>query len=286
MPRQAQCGINLYRVCRERKKSSGTDQRDRIRKENTEEKERSGAEQLLLCLAACSSHRYFGMGNKMRRFDYVLFDLDGTLTDSAEGISKGLQLALREQGVIIENARELDCYAGPPLDEIFSSIAPWFQEEHIRKATGTYRAYYNQQGWKESRPFPGADRMLSRLKEAGLSLATASSKPTEFVKRICEYFQLDQYLHHITGGDVKHNRFEKADVVSASLKEFDQENRDRTVLVGDRVYDVVGGHKEGLKVIGLSFGYARPGELEEAGCDVILDSYEELEKYLLEELTE
>ncbi len=220
----------------------------------------------------------------MKRFDYVLFDLDGTLTDSCEGIAHAIQVALEEKGIIIEDRSTLYKYAGPPLYVMFREVAPQFTAQDIEDATMGYRRYYDAAGWKENAVYPGAKEMLQSLKQAGLALGTASSKPEIFVKRICDYFGLTKYLTYIAGADMEKGRFEKEMVLEDVLGRLPAGAKERTVLVGDRLYDVEGGHKMGLPVIGVSYGYGGREELAAADCDVIVDSFEELTAYLTEEV--
>lgn len=220
----------------------------------------------------------------MKRFDYVLFDLDGTLTDSCEGIAHAIQVALAEQDIIIEDRSSLYKYAGPPLYVMFKEVAPHFTQENIDQATAAYRRYYNAAGWKENAVFDGAIPMLAALKKAGLTLGTASSKPEIFVKRICDYFGLSEYLTYIAGADMEKGRFEKDMVVADVLERLPAGAKERTVLVGDRIYDCEGGHKMGLPVVGVTFGYGGREELMRGKCDQIVDSFEELTAYLTEEV--
>ncbi|WP_343209223.1 HAD hydrolase-like protein [Anaerolentibacter hominis] len=217
------------------------------------------------------------MGTSKKQYDYILFDLDGTICDSGAGIAKAMQFALKEKGVVIDDYKELYQYAGPPLEESFPEAAPHFSEEDITDAIRLYREYYDRQGWKENKLYPLADWCLSNLRVEGFILATASSKPTKFVQRIADYFQISSYFHHILGGNLETNRLKKAEVVADTLAMFDDiPELDKVVLVGDRKHDVEGGHLIGIDVIGVTFGYGGREELEEYGADYIVDSYEEL----------
>ena len=220
----------------------------------------------------------------MKRFDYVLFDMDGTLTDSCEGIAHAIQIALAEQGIVIEDRSSLYKYAGPPLSIAFHDLAPHFTEENIREATASYRRYYSVKGWKENALYPDTLKMLQRLSDAGLMLGTASSKPEAYVRMICDYFDMTKYLPYLGGADPDRNRIDKALVLEDILSRMPEGAKERTVLVGDRLYDVEGAHKIGLPAIGVSFGYGGREELESCGCDVIVDSFDELTAYLTEEV--
>ncbi|MBR1758750.1 MAG: HAD hydrolase-like protein [Lachnospiraceae bacterium] len=224
----------------------------------------------------------------MKRYDLILFDLDGTLTDSCVGIAKAIQYAMDAYGIHVEDLTTLYQFAGPPLEVAFSALAPHFTEQDKKDATVKYREYYNVTGWKENKAFPGAVQMLQSLKDAGLLLGTASSKPEPYVRRICEYFGLADYMENelIGGADIERGMFDKYEVLDYVMRKCPEIPKDRIVLVGDRKYDVEGGHLLGVPVIGVSFGYGGTKELTEAGCDVIVDSFEELTAYLTEEMSD
>ena len=175
---------------------------------------------------------------------FVLFDFDGTLYDTVEGIARSAQYALNKLGVTAE-PEELRCFAGPPLVDIFMEKYA-FSQEKAWEARGLFQERYLPIGVYESRPFAGMKEFLGALREAGLELAVATSKPL-IVERVIAAL----------GADKKD-----------------------CVLVGDTKYDVAGAHAAGIGCIGVRYGYAAPGELEEAGADAIVENLPELQKML------
>jgi len=217
----------------------------------------------------------------MRSYQYILFDLDGTLTDSAPGIIGGVAAGLSSLGITGRSEDDLRQYAGPPLTYAWAREKPGVTEEESNTATKAFRSFYNAEGWKQNAPYPGALDCLKTLHQGGLTLATASSKPEFFVERICGYFGFAPYFTLMCGGDIRHDNYEKADVIRDCMKRLGDIPADQTVLVGDRCYDVEGGHLVGIDVIGVTFGYGGRAELEAAGADGIVDSFQDLCTLLL-----
>ena len=215
-------------------------------------------------------------------FKYILFDLDGTLTEPKEGITKCVAYALEHFG-IIENPDNLTHFIGPPLIESFERYYG-FSTEQAMEAVRLYRVRFDAVGKFENRVIGGVPKMLENLKEKEKVLCISSSKPEIFVNQILEKFELMQYFDVTVGATMDHSRAEKADIIAETfkrlgLKEDDMEN---TVMVGDRLHDIVGAHKCGIKCVGVRFGYAKENELEEYGADYICDTVEELNKLLIE----
>ena len=182
----------------------------------------------------------------MRR-DIILFDLDGTLTDSGPGIMKAGQYALRAFG-IERDWRELSFFVGPPLSETF---AHFVSAENVDAAVAKFREYYQQDGWLDNAPYPGK------------RLFVATSKLDTMAERILEHFGLAPYFDAICGapeGDKEAGK--KVNVVKAALKAAGCNDLSRAVMVGDREHDVIGAHLAGLDVIGVLYGYETPEALE------------------------
>ena len=182
----------------------------------------------------------------MRR-NIILFDLDGTLTDSGPGIMKAGQYALRAFG-IERDWRELSFFVGPPLSETF---AHFVSAENVDAAVAKFREYYQQDGWLDNAPYPGIPALLAHLKSEGKRLFVATSKLDTMAERILEHFGLAPYFDAICGapeGDKEAGK--KVNVVKAALKAAGCDNLSRAVMVGDREHDVIGAHLAGLDVIG------------------------------------
>lgn len=214
-------------------------------------------------------------------WETILFDLDGTLTDPAEGITKAVEVALNHYGITVENRSTLNKFIGPPLDESFPEFYG-FNDEQVREATRVFREYFGRQGWAENIPYPGIDKLLGDLKAAGKKLIIATSKPEEFAVRIMNHFGLAQYMDVIAGASTDNQEgAKKANVIRKALQRAGVEDLSSVVMVGDRRHDVAGGHEVGLKVIGVLYGYGDRAEHEAAGADYIVEDIPSLEKLLL-----
>ena len=213
----------------------------------------------------------------------ILFDLDGTLTASGEGITKSVQYALKKMGrpELGEDLKKLEVFVGPPLLEQFMAYAG-FCEKEAKDAVRYYRERYNVTGIFENKPYPGIEELLGALKKQGLILAVASSKPDPMVKIVLEHFHLDTYFDVIRGSDISRPKMTKAEVILQVLGEMGYgDKRDQVIMVGDRHYDVLGAKETGLSCIGVTYGYGTREELLEAGAIQTADSAWELEKILL-----
>ena len=212
----------------------------------------------------------------------ILFDLDGTLTDSSEGITKSICYAFEHFGIEVASLDELRVYIGPPLRPEFMARLG-VDEERSAQLYAKFRERYSVTGWKENRPYPGIPQMLARLKEAGCRLAVATSKPEPTARRVLEYFGLAHYFDVICGAGADGRDGEKWQIVSRALKELGAEGREKelAVMVGDRDLDIFGGRKNGIDAIGLNVGFGSRQELEEAGAVYVAESAGELADYLL-----
>lgn len=218
-------------------------------------------------------------------FQYALFDLDGTLTDPKEGICKSVQHALKTMGIEEPDLDKLESFIGPPLTDSFMDFYGFTKEEADR-AIVAYRERFSVKGLYENNIFPGIPQMLQHCKEKGMELAVASSKPTVFVEKILKLFEIDSYFSVVVGSNLDGTRAVKEEVVEEALRQLKEKkgdilSKENTAMVGDRKFDIQGARAHGLTGIGVSFGYAKEGELEEEGADFIADSVEKLEQILL-----
>lgn len=208
--------------------------------------------------------------------DVILFDLDGTLMDSAEGITKCVQYALSHFGIRVGDPGELQCFVGPPLKEQFMEYAK-LTSEQADQAVAYYRERYTSLGIYENRPYPRVDELLQVLKESGRIIGIASSKPTVFVEDILKQFHLYKYFDAVVGSELDGTRSDKAEVIEEALRRLGYEERRECVLmVGDRRHDVEGARKCGLQCVGAAYGYGGREELERAGAVYIAESVEDL----------
>ena len=214
-------------------------------------------------------------------FNYILFDLDGTLTDPKIGITSSVQYALRALGIEEPSLDKLEPFIGPPLSDSFREFYG-LDEKQIETAIAKYRERFNDQGIYENEIYPGIAAMLAALKASGKKLSIASSKPTQFVERILDYFEIRTYFDVIVGSNMDGTRSKKEEVVEEALQQLvpfgmtlDQKKA-AVAMVGDRRFDIEGAKEHGITSVGVSFGYAPEGELEQAGADFIVDTVDAL----------
>lgn len=206
----------------------------------------------------------------------ILFDLDGTLTESGEGITKSVQYALEKLGRPEPDLNKLMVFVGPPLMEQFMLYAG-FDEETARQAVTLYRERYSVTGIYENRPYPGVEDMLKELRGKGYILAVSSSKPEHFVNKVLEHFNLTHYFHEIVGSEMNGTRTKKGDVIEETLRRLNMQNhRDQVLMVGDKEHDVLGAREAGLECVAVSYGYGTMEELEGSKPLKIVESVDEL----------
>ena len=211
-------------------------------------------------------------------YDNILFDFDGTVFDTVEGITRSVQYAANKQGLEPELA-ELRCFAGPPLTDMFMEHFG-FSRERAERAVCDFRERYVPIGLYESRAFPGMRELLEGLRAAGKRLAVATSKPQRLAEELLERERMRELFDVICGSTPGGNDDAKWQVLSRALEELGA-GAESSVLVGDTKYDVEGARRCGVKSIGVRYGYAAPGELEKAGADYIAEDLRELERLLL-----
>ena len=208
----------------------------------------------------------------------VLFDLDGTLTDSAPGIINSVLCALAHFGIQAE-AKDLVKFIGPPLSESLPEFYG-FDPEQTEKGIHVFREYFEAKGWLENAPYPGIEELLRDLKAAGLRLMVATSKPEKQAVRILEHFRLAQYFDQICGAPPSTgDGTGKADVIRKALAYTG--GTDSVIMVGDRRHDVAGAREAGLPCIGVLYGYGDREELEQAGAAFIAEDMAALKALLL-----
>lgn len=215
--------------------------------------------------------------------EYLLFDLDGTLTDPKEGITTCVQYALKDQGIDEPDLDKLEPFIGPPLKDSFMEFYG-MNEEQADRAITKYRERFETTGLYENKVYEGIAQMLRTLQSKKLHLAVASSKPTVFVEKILEHFQLRKYFQVVVGSELDGTRTKKEEVVEEALNQlFDYKpiQRDKVYMIGDRKFDVEGARALSVESVGVSYGYGSIEELKEAKADYIVRSVEELQKFLL-----
>ncbi len=211
----------------------------------------------------------------------ILFDLDGTLTDPKEGITKCVAYALDFFGIYVENIDVLKVFIGPPLVDSFSYYFD-MNEEETAFAVKKYRERFSELGWAENKVYAGIEALLAKLKKAGKKLVVATSKPEEFSVKILEHFGLASYFDVICGAPMQAPKGHgKADVIRDAVKRAGITNLDTAIMVGDRLHDIEGAHAVGMKAVGVLYGYGDRAEHEKHGADFIAEDIRALENMLL-----
>lgn len=214
------------------------------------------------------------------QYHTILFDLDGTLTDPKEGITKSVAYALQHFGIQVENLDGLTCYIGPPLAVSFPEYHG-ISEEDTPTAVAKYRERFSDVGWAENLVYDGIEQMLDALKQAGKKLLVATSKPEVFAVRILEHFGLNGYFDLICGAPMHAPKGHgKADVIRDALERAGISELSGAIMVGDRLHDVEGAHKIGLPCIGVLYGYGDREEMEACRADYIAEDVEALRAML------
>lgn len=209
----------------------------------------------------------------------ILFDLDGTLTASAEGITKSVQYALQKLGIEEPDLRKLESFVGPPLLDQFME-AYGMDLETARQAVVYYRERYSAQGMYENQLYGGIRELLQDLSSRGYILGVASSKGLMYVEQILDYFQISSFFTVIEGSRMDGSRLSKGDVIQEALRKLKMENhRSQVVMVGDRKYDILGAREAGIDCIAVSYGYGSVQELEQAGPVMIVPEVEGLQRF-------
>lgn len=212
----------------------------------------------------------------------LLFDLDGTLTDPKEGICKSVQYALHAFGIEEPDIDKLEPFIGPPLMDSFMEFYG-MTKERAAEAVVKYRERFSVTGWSENIVYEGVPHMLGSLRDAGYVLAVASSKPTVFVERILTHFGLRDAFSVVVGSELDGRRTSKDEVIGEALRQlFAKQGDEDLLMIGDRKFDVEGAHALGIRCVGVTYGYAQPGELTEAQADFLAASPDKLLELLLE----
>lgn len=200
----------------------------------------------------------------------LLFDLDGTLTDPGTGITNSVMYALNKFGIKEEDPRRLYPFIGPPLIDSFGQFYG-FSLEKSRQAVAYYREYFSEKGIFENEVYEGIPELLAQLKEQGWRLGVATSKPEAFAIRIISHFRLDSYFSFIAGATMDESRSRKSDVIAYALDQMGAQAA-KSLMIGDRSYDVLGAKEQGMKALGVAYGYGSRQELEQAGAVYVADT--------------
>jgi len=198
----------------------------------------------------------------VKKYKYLLFDLDGTITDSSEGIYKCFEYALNHYGIEVEDLNSLRPVIGPPLKDCFMEMYG-FDEKTAVEAVAKYRERYADVGIFENRVYDGVYEMFSALKDAGYFIVLATSKPETYAKRILEHFKLDKFFDFVAGATIDGKISNKEDVLNKILESLKISNVSDMVMIGDREFDLAGAKAFGMDAIGVLYGFGSEDELNQ-----------------------
>lgn len=229
-----------------------------------------------------------------KNYKYFLFDLDGTISESAPGIIKAVKYGLNAAGIHEEDQKVLETFIGPPLNVQMKKLYNMSEAEIVTAVT-KFRELYETSGILDCLMYEGLDDLMKEGVEKGHVMAVASSKPEPFVKQIIEHFGLSPYFTVICGSDIGDElnkravASQKSRIIRKAMSQLEEKGYDHedlwnnTVMIGDTFYDIEGARENRLPSIGVTYGYGSREELEEAGADIIVSSVSELKERLLRE---
>jgi len=216
----------------------------------------------------------------MPNYDLILFDLDGTLTDPWEGITKSVQYALDKMGLKEPDRHKLTAFIGPPLVESFEHFYH-LSPEQAWLAVQYYREYFSEHGLYENRVYEGIPELLQALNDRQIALGVATSKPTCYTDTILRHFDLNKYFRVVVGSNMDGSRVLKAEVIASSIKPFDRDSQ--VLMVGDRRHDIEGARSNKIGSVAVAYGYGTVDELQQAQPTYLVHTVEELAQLLLKD---
>lgn len=215
----------------------------------------------------------------MSKFSHIVFDLDGTLTDNTVGISNSILYTLKKMQIDGYSEDVLDQFIGPPLQLGFKNVFN-MNEKEVEIAIGFFREYYSENGWTENVLYPGVLEMLEELNQAGMKMYIATAKYEKFAQKIIAHFELDKYIIQLKGADYSGRKAIKTILVSNLLESQQITPSAEIVMVGDTVYDIIGGKENGLSTIAVSYGFGKVPDLQKAKPDYFAEDVDELYQIL------
>ena len=212
-------------------------------------------------------------------YNYILFDLDGTLTDPGRGITNSVAYALNKFGITVADKSELYKFIGPPLTDSFEKYYG-FSEADALIAVEYYREYFKPKGIYENEIYKGVPELLKSLKESGKSVILATSKPEIFAIEILKYFGIDGYFDFAAGATLDKTRNKKGDVIAYALESMNVTDKSQCLMIGDRDQDINGAKQNGIDSLGVLYGYGDENELSNAKSTYIAKTVEDIIKYV------
>ena len=211
----------------------------------------------------------------MKHYKYIFWDLDGTISDSGEGIFKSVTYAVGHMGTELPSAKILRKFVGPPLTESFAKYCGYTPEDADR-AVAFFREYYQSKGIYENTMYAGMDELLKNLTDAGYICVVATAKPEPLAREIIARYGIDKYFRYTAGASFDSSRARKEQVIAYALEACEISDKSQVVMVGDRSHDCIGAKQNGLDCIGVLYGYGEREELEETGVIAIAKDISEL----------
>lgn len=212
-------------------------------------------------------------------YQFILFDLDGTLIDSGSGITRCVMYALDKFHIKVEDPQQLRPFIGPPLKYSFQTFCG-LGEADSELAVKYYRERFSTKGVYENEVYPNVEKTLQELKERGKTLIIATSKPEKYTIEILKYLHLYEYFDYIVGATMDGSRSEKADVIRYALESAGIRDKAQAVMIGDRNYDILGAKENELHSIGVLYGFGDREELTSAGADHLAEEVQDILAYI------
>ena len=212
------------------------------------------------------------------KYSNVLCDLDGTLTDPYLGITNSVKYSLNKFDIIEEDDSKLKLFIGPPLEKSFMEYYD-FNKNDSRKAVEYYREYFSEKGIYENKLYDGIKIVLEELNKRNKNCVIATSKPETFANKIIRYFGIQNYFKEIVGSNLDGTLSEKENIIKYIIEKYKLQ-RNETVMVGDRKYDIIGANKNGIDSIGVLYGYGSKEELEKENPKYICNNVMEILKMI------
>lgn len=217
----------------------------------------------------------------MSNFDAVLFDFDGTVADTGEGVFLCVRYAIDAHGLEQPSDEDIRKFIGPPMTVSYHTLYPQLSDDEVQSLMQSYREKYAEVGLYKYKLYDGITELLKKLNENGIKTAVASSKPQEALENIIKVSGIDKYFDCIVGADRNYTDSDKATIVEEAIKRTGVTDKSRVLMVGDRKYDIVGAHKAGIACAAVLFGYGSQEEFDEYRADYVVNSFKEVEKIVL-----
>lgn len=220
------------------------------------------------------------MYGSLNHYEYLLFDLDGTVTDSEEGILNSVRYCLDRYNINPPEKKILKKFIGPPLVQSLKKYYD-FDQDQAARAVKVYREYFRKKGMYENKLYPGINRLLKSLQQKGKINILATAKPTYYAKKIARYFKIDHYFRNIIGSNMDGSRMEKKEIIRHILDLYPDAPSEKFIMIGDRIHDINGANYHGMDSIWVRYGYGDEEEMKSFSPTYVAESIKDLEKFLL-----